>query len=504
MATLKTVREMSTTVIKKLDLRGAAEAEAGAWRNLLPPEPWVDHVTANPGHFANWVRTRLLSGVRNAPGHVADARKAHQATRPVAILGIAERIVYRALTDWVLKDVELPSRTPEDYEAFVAGPVTHVADGRSRFSLREAGSIYVVQADVSSFYEYIDHGVLLRELESRSGKVEESRLLIDFLGETQGTTYGLPQLLEASDRLSEVYIQILERDIVRRVGEVWRFNDDFRLVVQGYGAAQQSLEDLGAAARPLGLVLNDRKSSIFRFSTYLTKNFFSLPEGDDSEIEVAEIEQHRSDEYPGIEVDGRLSAAHEILDRLRDGTEAPIDVLNPDPDDVRKLRRAIAVLSREGSLEGLPYVEQLFRYIPQLTPRLADYMIAVTGAGHDAYGAWSSVVEKSDALNSWQRAWLVYVARRCSFFGEGSIEWLRAQSASAPPGLLHAETALALASAGEGEFSRLDAALRSQPEALSPWYLLAIDASSATSDQRAAVRGSSRLYELLVGPEAPT
>jgi hypothetical protein len=62
------VREIPPAIIKKLDLRASAEAEAKWWRNLLPPEPWTEQVAAQPGHFANWVSNRLRAGHRNAPG----------------------------------------------------------------------------------------------------------------------------------------------------------------------------------------------------------------------------------------------------------------------------------------------------------------------------------------------------------------------------------------------------------------------------------------------------
>jgi hypothetical protein len=115
------VQEVPTAILKKLDLRGAAEKEAVAWRNLLPPEPWCQHVAQSPGQFARWVTSRLSSGARNASSAVVDARKANQAFRPVPVVGIAERIAMRALTDWVLKDVGLTRRNQVGFQPSSAG-----------------------------------------------------------------------------------------------------------------------------------------------------------------------------------------------------------------------------------------------------------------------------------------------------------------------------------------------------------------------------------------------
>jgi hypothetical protein len=491
------VREVPASLLKKLELGVAAEAEAATWRNLLPPEPWAEVLISSSGHFAHWVSARLQAGHRNAPGWVVDARKAHQAFRPVPIVGIAERIAYRALTEWVLKDVVLPERTQDDYKAFAAGPIMHAFAGAGIQRLSDAKVEYVVQADISSYYQYVDHGVLLNELENRTGKIDASRLLIELLGEIQGATYGLPQLLDPSDNLSEVYIQALERDVTRRIGQVWRFNDDFRLAVNGYGNAQQALEQLSAAARPLGLVLNDRKSSILRFDTYFWRYHVGDSGDADTEVNPAEIEVW-VDDYPDMDREALTETAEATLSRLDEDAADPIDLSETPVEDIKNLRRAFNILAREASSSGLAYAEQVFRFVPQLTPRLADYLVASDEAEHDIQGVWRGMAAQSEALNVWQRAWMTYVARKCDFLQGDDLEWIRDQFEAAPPGLLHAEAALTLAIAGEMDFTTLDTALRTQPEALAPWYALAINHVQASADQRTAVRGSSRLYELLV------
>lgn len=492
------MQEVPTAILKKLDLRGAAQNEAVAWRNLLPPEPWCQHVAQSPGHFARWVSNRLSSGARNAPSAVIDARKANQAFRPVPVVGVAERIALRALTDWILEGVDLPERGQDHYRAFVSGPITRAFPKGKVAKLSQASIDYVVQADIAAFYQYVDHGVLLEELQVRTGKVEAARLLIELLGEIQGATYGLPQLLAASDALSEVYIQILERDLTRHTADVWRFNDDFRIAANGYGNAQQALEDLSSAARPLGLILSDHKTSIVKFSTYFWHN--AIGEVGDSDIEVNPEEVDVwMEEYPDLSDDELVETAQATLGRLEDVSEVPIELADPSIRDVRDLRRAFNILARHGEKSGLRHVEEVFRYLPQLTPRLCDYMVSAHRSGHGVTRVWNSVAKRSDTHNAWQRAWMAYVARECEISPKSSGEWLRSQFQRAPAGLLHAETSLSLARTGNIEFEVLDTALRTQPEALAAWYALAInELTDLPQQQRKAVRDSSPLFGLLI------
>lgn len=492
------MQEVPTALLKKLDLRGAAEREAVAWRNLLPPEPWSQHVAQQPGHFARWVSSRLSAGTRNAPSTIVDARKANQAFRPVPVVGIAERIALRALTDWVLDGVDIPDRSQEQYRAFVSGPIGRAFPKRGVTKLSQASIDYVVQADIAAFYQYVDHGVLLEELQVRTGKIEAARLLVELLGEIQGTTYGLPQLLDASDALSEVYIQILERDLTRAIPDVWRFNDDFRIAANGYGAAQQALEDLSSAARPLGLILNEHKTSIAKFSTYYWRNFLGEIGDSDVEVNPEEVEVWVED-YPDLTGDEILETAEVTLGRLEETSDSRIDLTDPSADDVRELRRAFNILARTGNKSGLSHVAEVFRYVPQLTPRLCDYLVSVHKAGHGVARVWGAVARRSDTHNVWQRAWLTYAARECSISPKSSDEWLRSQFHSAPPGLLHAEASLSLGRQGGIDFATLDMALRTQPEALAPWYALAInELDDLPQQQRSAVRGSSPLFALLI------
>src|SRR5690606_37652766 len=99
------VRRLAADLIDKLDLETALQEELNSWRNQIPPEPWVSAVKAETPATLAWIKARLAAGSDGLPSVVINARKATVGTRPVPILGIADRVAYRALSKFVLKDL---------------------------------------------------------------------------------------------------------------------------------------------------------------------------------------------------------------------------------------------------------------------------------------------------------------------------------------------------------------------------------------------------------------
>ncbi|WP_433526757.1 reverse transcriptase domain-containing protein [Nocardia pseudovaccinii] len=247
---------LKPSTLNALDFKSAAVAEAKTWRNLLPPEPWLPLVGRFPTKFGDYARHRLEAGVTNAQSVVIRARKPHQQTRPVPVVGIPERIAYRALCDQALANRALADRSPAAYQEFIAAPINAEFKDKRIFRVADATAQYVIESDVTAFYEYIDHRQLLDELQLRTFTVEIPRILIDLLAEVQDRPFGLPQLLDSSDELSEVYARIIERELQRRGVNVWRYNDDFRITAASYDEAQAHVEALANEASAVGLVLN--------------------------------------------------------------------------------------------------------------------------------------------------------------------------------------------------------------------------------------------------------
>lgn len=193
------MRRLTPELIDELDLEQALDDELNTWRNQIPPEPWTAPARSKAPEMLSWVRSRLAGGADGIPSVGVNARKATLGARPVPILSAPDRIVYRALAKHVLRDLTLPDRSPDAYKAFIHGPIEYAFRDEEGpiwnvFGLEVK---YVVEADITAFYQYIDHDLLRHELELQTGHIESIDALLELLGETEGRTFGLPQLLDA-------------------------------------------------------------------------------------------------------------------------------------------------------------------------------------------------------------------------------------------------------------------------------------------------------------------
>ncbi|MFL6163749.1 MAG: hypothetical protein ACJ74U_16205 [Jatrophihabitantaceae bacterium] len=502
------LQRLPADFVARLDITAAVVSETETWRNLLPPEPWVEVVKRDISGLTEYVAARLEAGAYNAVGITANARKGLRGTRPIAIVGIGERIAYRALCDYVLQGQPSAARERDDYRKFAKGPIDAAYAGMKRqvgLRLGDSKFSHLVEADIAAFYQYVDHGVLQKELEMQTGKIGGVQYLVELLGELQGASYGLPQLLDASDALSEVYIRIMERDIVRRGLQVWRYNDDFRVGTTSYSDSEDVIEQLADAAHSIGLVLNEYKTHTIRFISYMLRHVSpevaKSDEPFDPEDVQVEPEYELDDDESAAEAEGTLKR----LD-LPPGDEDRIDLKALSVDDLRQIRGAVNTLRRLKRPEALPRVVHLFIFAPSLTPRLCEYLADLYAMNMtEVERIWDALSkEHGEKLSEWQVLWLIDIARRLKLLGhkDERVEFVEQQQLRGAHSVLHAESMLALAEVGHSNFKELDAALRTEPEALAPWYVLGIralaDAGHVTQDRFAAVRDSSPLYKLLL------
>ena len=179
----------SSDFIDALNFPAAVRAELDTWRNLIPPEPWLEPASRDPDGLAALVPPRLAVDHHWAPSVTVGARKVGHSVRPVPIVGMIERVVYRTLTSHLLSGVELPTRSSEEYKRFVQGPINYAFEGISAGDILRLGDVrirYVVEADIAAFYEYVDHEILRRELDIQTGRIEHTDRVLSLLAETEG------------------------------------------------------------------------------------------------------------------------------------------------------------------------------------------------------------------------------------------------------------------------------------------------------------------------------
>lgn len=501
-----TLDPLAPALVDELELTRSLEEEMKAWRSLMPSEPWRASVTAGKDEIIDWVRARLLAGTLNSGNAVVSARKTGHGTRPVPVMGVAERITYRALALLVLKGFALSDRSPDAYRDFVLSPIENgfvVPPGEVR-TLGGAIFGHVVEADITAFYQYVDHEVLRQELHVQTGRVVETEQLLQLLAECEGRTFGIPQLYDPSDWLSDYYASIVERDLIRRGFSVWRYNDDFRIGCKDYAEALNAIERLEEAARAVGLVVNTYKTYTPTFFTYFVKNTGLDVSSAEARIDPQDVEVILGD-YSQLDESDALATAQSTIGRLeaKSDDDTRIDITDIRTDEGRDLRRAFGALTRNVDPKGLPWVRRLFQFVPALTPRLVQYLISLHGSFEEDVSKVLDGLRDYPSLSDWQILWIIHALRELEIALTGeAMEWLRAQRERGRGGLLGAEAALALSINGGVTFEELDQALRVEPDVLTPWYVLAVKSLGGqhgpSAGQLAAVKAMSPLHRCIL------
>jgi hypothetical protein len=295
-----------------------------------------------------------------------------------------------------------------------------------------------------------------------------------------GRAYGLPQLSPCSDVLAEIYIEPMRRTLVRSGFAVSRFADDFRVACRSYDEALSAWEAADSAARDLGLVLNESKTSTPRRAHYAA----SLTAVRDQERELfAELDVESLDELEYMDVVSRpevarlidsedfdeeeamtlpdergsavavssaqLTAATEVLDRWVEEEE---DEETQRRESARVtatlLGRALRVFAAVGDVRALQNVTAMLVYEPSLTPTIARYILGCRQENPRMAREALDEICRSDVVNAWQAAWVAYVAgslprlRRAQ--DSDNVIWLKKRS-NGPNSVVAAEAILALA-----------------------------------------------------------
>lgn len=105
-----------------------------------------------------------------------------------------------------------------------------------------------------------------------------------------------------SDVLAEFYIEPMRRTLIRAGFRVSRFADDFRVVCRSYDEALSAWETADEAARELGLVLNENKTSTPRRSRYAAL-LTAISDQERALFTELEVESLNEPEYGDVDED---------------------------------------------------------------------------------------------------------------------------------------------------------------------------------------------------------
>jgi group II intron reverse transcriptase/maturase len=201
--------------------------------------------------------------------------------RPLGIASLEDKIVQQAVL-WVLQSIY-----EQDFLGFSYGFRT----GRSQHHALDALSVaitskrvnWILDADIESYFDAIDHQWLVKFLEHRIGDRRILRLIRKWLraggseeGEWSKTTVGVPQGAVISPLLSNVFLHYVfdlwiewwrnhhcRGDVV-----VVRFADDFVIGFENQSEAETCLEELHTRFAKFGLKLHEGKTRLIEFGRY--------------------------------------------------------------------------------------------------------------------------------------------------------------------------------------------------------------------------------------------
>jgi hypothetical protein len=278
-------------------------------------------------------------------------------------------------------------------------------------------------------------------------------------------------------------------------------------VCRTYTEALDAIESLEESARAVGLTVSDYKTYTPTLLTYFLKNTgLDISDTtlavDPSDVEAIVLEY--IDSVEGETVESAIATLKRT--RAENLSGKPIDLRQPSREEVRDVRRAVSALAHHRDGAGLDYMMSLLVFVPSLTPRVCDYLLAIDSeeSRHQVVALVDQVLARV-SLGEWQALWFTHVCRQLNLLGEATsrIEWVRKQRDRARGRPLGAEAALTLAAVGAADFDDLDRALRTEPEALAPWFLLAMKSMALhVPDRHAtrarAVRDSGPLQRILL------
>ena len=198
--------------------------------------------------------------------------KATGGERPLGIPTVLDRVIQQAVAQ-VLGPLFEPAFSTHSY-GFRPKRSARMALAEMEQAHRD-GLRFAVDCDLKSFFDTVNHGLLMDRLARRVSDRRVLRLVSRYLhagvilrdGKRQATNCGVPQGGPLSPLLANIMLDDLDKELERRGLRFTRYADDFLVFVRSGSAAQRVLQSIGRFIEgKLALTINRTKSKAARLT----------------------------------------------------------------------------------------------------------------------------------------------------------------------------------------------------------------------------------------------
>ncbi|MGB8634795.1 MAG: group II intron reverse transcriptase/maturase [Rhodanobacteraceae bacterium] len=237
--------------------------------------PGIDGMTVNalPRYLKeHWpaIRKQLEAGhYRPQPVRRVDIPKGNGKTRPLGIPTVLDRFIQQAMAQVISAQWE-PHFHPHSY-GFRPNRSAHQAVRQVHRAIGE-GYGWVVDMDLESFFDRVNHDRLMARLKRRTNDATVLRLINRFLkagvlvdGTRHATAMGVPQGGPLSPVLANVVLDELDWELARRGHRFARYADDCTIMVKSKRAGERVMASVTRfVSDSLRLTVNPLKSAVDR------------------------------------------------------------------------------------------------------------------------------------------------------------------------------------------------------------------------------------------------